>query len=323
MDLRRHFRNGYYPQFLSGISILILMLTLLGSSRSSCNGKPEPLPTPSPSPSPSPTEPTPPQETPEGWVYGVTMDAIVPIDAIVDSLSALSRKPTTRIVFDEFVPAVDYSEAVRRIGEYSFVMGELLDSYYLRQYSLAQYEARAREYFNLLGHRVHIWEIGNEINGDWLGANAIKKAEAAFKVVEAGGGKTALTLYYNQDCEDANGPMMDWVKAKVPANMRQGLDWVTVSYYEDDCEGRIVPLSEWTAVFQELHTLFPNATLLMGEVGTEHATRKETVMRRYYGDMRLPEVPQFKGGFFWWYGKQDIVPRTKPLWDVLNQLWMP
>ncbi len=252
---------------------------------------------------------------------GVTIDAIDSLDAIVESLASFTRKPTTRIVFDEFVAATQYANAVRRISEVSFVLGELLDSFYMRQYSIAQYEARAREYLTAFGNQVNVWEVGNEINGDWLGAGAIQKAEAAFKIIEAAGGKTALTLYYNKNCEDKNGPMMDWVKKNVPASMREGLDWVTVSYYEDDCENRVVPLTEWNAVFSELHTIFPNSTLLMGEVGTEIATRKAALMQRYYGQMRLPEVPQFQGGFFWWYGKQDVVPRTKTLWSTLNSLF--
>jgi hypothetical protein len=27
---------------------------------------------------------------------------------------------------------------------------------------------------------------------------------------------------------------------------------------------------------------------------------------------------RFVGGFFWWYGKQDFVPKTNPLWQTLQ-----
>ena len=50
----------------------------------------------------------------------------------------------------------------------SGVMGELLDSYYVSQYSFAEYEARAIEYVDVLDEHVDIWEIGNEINGEWV-----------------------------------------------------------------------------------------------------------------------------------------------------------
>ncbi len=33
--------------------------------------------------------------------------------------------------------------------------------------------------------------------------------------------------------------------------------------------------------------------------------------------MRFP-LPQYIGGHFWWYGKQDFVPWTNPLWTIFN-----
>jgi len=113
---------------------------------------------------------------------------------------------------------------------------------------------------------------------------------------------------------------MDWIKSKVPEKLKNGLDWVMVSYYEDDCYGRIVTREEWVTVFSELSKIFPNSTLLMGEVGTKFITQKTSVMKRHYS-LALPEVPSFKGGGFWWYGKQDLVGKDRMLAHFLNSLW--
>ena len=101
------------------------------------------------------------------------------MNAIVESLSRLSRVPTTRIVFDEFVKASEYRPAVEAIHPVSYIMGEILDSFYMPQYSVSKFRARVQEYLNTLGDKVDIWEIGNEINGEWLGSNVVEKMTSA------------------------------------------------------------------------------------------------------------------------------------------------
>ncbi len=68
-------------------------------------------------------------------VWGVTIDGVNNLSTIVISLSNLCKKPTTRIVFDENVPATDYVTAINQIHPVSFIMGELLDSYYMNTYN--------------------------------------------------------------------------------------------------------------------------------------------------------------------------------------------
>jgi len=51
---------------------------------------------------------------------------------IKDALSSHAMKPTVRIVFDEWVAAVEYTESVATIKSVSFVMGDILDSFWER-----------------------------------------------------------------------------------------------------------------------------------------------------------------------------------------------
>jgi len=264
---------------------------------------------------------------PVEMVWGVTVDDIQGISDITASLQKLAKKPTTRIVFDEFMPATYYAKATKAIGEVSFVMGEILDSWYVSQYSPAEYEKRTIEYLDLLGSSVDIWEVGNEINGEWLcdqqksrctteqAQEVVTKMSRAYDLVKERGGKTALTLYYNQGCySQSSHEMFTWAEAKVPERMKKGLDYVFVSYYEDDCNG-LQP--NWEKVFTKLGEIFPNSQLGFGECGTSDSAKKADYVNRYYR-MKL-SAPRFVGGYFWWYFRKDMVPNTKPLWSVLNQ----
>ncbi len=120
-------------------------------------------------------------------------------------------------------------------------MGEILDSYYVQEYTVQQYLNRTTEYLNEFENEVDIWEVGNEVNGDWLGEtdSVVKKIEGAYNIVSDRGKTTALTLYYNRDCcyDKPEHEMFTWVNENLPESMKQGLNYVLVSYYEDDCEG--------------------------------------------------------------------------------------
>ena len=249
-------------------------------------------------------------------VYGVTIDAISGLNNTVTSLQNLAYKPTTRIVFDEWQPASGYVNAVTQIHNVSFVMGEILDSYYMNQYTTAQYAERVNEYFNTLGDRVDVWEIGNEINGEWLGPipQVLVKLFVAYKLAVTRNKKMALTLYYNKNCwSNPQNEMFRWVTNIMPSKMRYKIDYVLVSYYEDDCNN-LQP--NWQQVFDSLHVLFPTSKLGIGECGTLRSSRKAEYMNRYYR-MSI-NTPNYIGGYFWWYYKQDCVPYTQNLWSVIN-----
>jgi hypothetical protein len=254
-------------------------------------------------------------------IFGVTIDnPFTNINGIKTALSNHCVKPTVRVVFDK-IAASEYVEPVTQIKSTSFIMGELLDSYYFDQYSLTQYNERTTEYYNTLGDLVDIWEIGNEVNGEWLGdiTKVVDKIYGAYKIIKPTGRKTAITLYFNRGCySDLPNEMFNWVNKRLPVAMKKGLDYVFVSYYEDDCKNNILSQSDWQEVFDSLHVIFPNSKLGMGECGSSISSKKAKYMDRYYR-MELT-TPGYVAGNFWWYYKQDCVPNTKPLWDTLNSI---
>lgn len=249
-------------------------------------------------------------------LYGVTVASIDPLADIVDALSALSRKPTIRLVFDEYIPPEEYVDAVNSLRDVSYVMGEVLDSMYVKQYSIKAYTDRTIDYLNTFGSKVDIWEIANEVNGAWLGETpaVVAKMTNAHNLVKKAGGKSAITLYYNEDCwMYPTEEMFRWAEKNIPHSMKQELDYVFVSYYEDDCND-LQP--NWPVVFRRLAAMFPDSMLGFGEIGTKFVERKEKYINRYY--TMIINEKNYVGGYFWWYFNDDMVPKTTHLWSVLN-----
>jgi hypothetical protein len=180
-----------------------------------------------------------------------------------------------------------------------------------------------------LGNSVTLWEIGNEVNGNWLGANVMPKIETMYDAVKAAGKPAALTLYYEYS-PDRPCNMLSWVDANIPAGhrMRSGLDYVFISYYENQNMDHQWTQAELDSIFLSLAVRFPNAKLGFGEFGwggdpvsviPSDPVKRAALLNRFYG-YRVPSVPNYIGGGFYWHFLQTMVPNTKPDWNVLKNL---
>ncbi len=260
------------------------------------------------------------------YLYGVTADSVADLTGLVDSLQSLPHKPAVRVVFDETESPASYAQAIPALHEVSYVMGTIVDADYVADFTVEQYTQRTRDYLAAFPTDVDLWEVGNEINGNWLDTtpggvqDVIDKMTGAFDLVQIAGKRTALTLYGCNDA-DRSHDMLNWVRQNVPSRMLKGLNYVLVSFYEGDCG---VPAPDWAAVFGELHALFPNACLGFGECGAVDANGNDITnvslagpyLRRYYG-LKV-DVPNYVGGYFWWYFYEDMVPKTKPMFPILS-----
>ncbi len=247
-------------------------------------------------------------------VYGWTTDNGYATTRLVNTARATSRMTTVRVVFDEWVKARDYAPTVKALQPHAYILGGLLDSYYMARYSTSQYTARTTDYLNTMGNLVDVWEIGNEVNGEWLGStsNVVAKISTAYDLVKGRGLKTALTMYYNEGCwERSDHEMNTWIK-NIPERIRTGVDYLLISYYEQDCNNRRLTQSQWQSVFDRLKVSFPNSKLGFGEMGPNRAGVSEAVQRdfvtRYYG-LRIT-TPGYVGGYWYWFGLQHIVKGT-------------
>ena len=150
-----------------------------------------------------------------------------------------------------------------------------------------------------------------------------EKLDAAYEVVTAAGGRTALTLYENdfgpEHCGDgeAEPTPLQFARRYVPAAVAEGLDYVLLSYYPTQC-GDVEPGAVTLAgELQELHAVFPNAQLGFGEVGLPRPANRRTLTQArqimQWAYSLNPQLPYYAGGYFWWYGAQDAL-RNAPPW---------
>lgn len=278
-------------------------------------------------------------------LYGVTTEDVSNISALTTSLSRHTRRPATRIVFQSGTQPSDYASAIDSLRETSYIMGEILDSTAVKNTSLASYTQRTQNFVNAFGQKIDIYEIGNELNGEWVGnpAAILPKVQAAYDVVEKDNAnlnlQSAITLNYwpSADCYSNNWEQTIPFAQSLSSDIRNGLDYIFLSFYETACEPRATPTNQdFIAMFNQLKTIFPNAKIGMGEVGAQGTSdglasdptlaQKQQIANRYYGmhgSLKGALGPRYVGGYFWWYYQQDAVPynKTNSLWPTLDTLF--
>ena len=271
-----------------------------------------------------------PPSQPGRILYGVTVDRITHLSQLRSALGALPERPTLRIVFDRSEPPGYYAAATQRLAGVSWVMGELLDSSQERTIGVAALARRARAYLRRLGSHISIWEVGNELNGNWTGPypQVAAKTSAVFSALSAAHVSTALTLYANDfgpgHCGDGPGELspVQFARRYLPARLREHLDYLLLSYYPTQCRG-VEPSGGVVAThLRQLHRLFPHARLGFGEMGLARpvsprtAGRARQIMRWAYS--LKPGLPQYAGGYFWWYAAEDALHPGAPLRAALD-----
>lgn len=223
-------------------------------------------------------------------LFGLTIDRVTGEkirETIIEQLEFIKASnpnaapPIVRVVLDvdgaDKTGVVDtaYVSLIQEIKRknLAFVMAEILDSSYIH-YCTKKTGAdadkncvleRTQKYYEALKTDVDIWEVGNEVNGQWAGGTSgeldggdaftqkkqaarknaresvTRQVEAAYSFLEGKGKKTAITFYFNDDGErhswsdrldDPEYSMLKWLnsyKDKFP-----DVDYVFISYWADD-----------------------------------------------------------------------------------------
>jgi hypothetical protein len=255
-------------------------------------------------------------------IYGDTLDDAAFGDirgAVAGStiVNGFGRRLTHRIVVDPDTSPADYARAVNALLPSSNLMAGLADSSEVSKLSLADYTSRTKAWLASFGSKISMYEVGNEVNGEWLGttSDVVNKIHASYSLVKQAGRPAALTTYYNPDCwSSPDHEMLPWLAANIPSDMKARLDEVFVSYYEGDCNGHRISESEWNSVVDRLHAMFPAARIGFGELGLSSPVsgtslvQADSLMRWYYN--LVPTSPdaarQYVRGGFWWYAQEDL-----------------
>ena len=260
-------------------------------------------------------------------IWGVTLDNDAGISssalaAQADALAGLPVRPVSRIVIDIGTTLPDYARAVRAISKVSGIMAELADSSEVKNVSRSSYTSFVHALVNAYRGSVDIWEIGNEVNGEWVGTpkQEMARVQAAYRIVKAAHGRTALTLYYNPNCySNRANELFTWLaNGHIPRAIAARLDYVLISYYPRDCNGYWPKPAVWQRVFDRLHAVFPRARLGFGESGDprDSLTQQQDVdlFNKYVGVSINGD--NYVGGYFWWTWAEDAIPKGNAFWTA-------
>ncbi|MGZ4137187.1 MAG: hypothetical protein ACXVPX_06410 [Actinomycetota bacterium] len=268
--------------------------------------------------------------------WGVTVDRRARSQAVIASIAALvDRRPGTayvRIVFDPGVAPKGYDAIVHDAEKDGIVVvGEVFDSSAMRHATLAAFEARWRAYVDHFSD-IHVWEVGNEVNGEWLGTDVTAKIDYAAAYVKhaAPSDTTVLTLLWQMGT--AGGPdstVFQWAHDEISPILAENTDVVALSTWVGGAPLGIAH----DEVFQRLHTLFPGNRIAMGELdywepGTSRvwswgsqrepttAVRAALARHMYLANLAFPYSV---GGVFWWFYVTEMSRRQR-LWHVVHRV---
>ena len=250
------------------------------------------------------------------WL-GVTMDTI----ANYQSNLELARKLTSpygyvRIVMDpgtafsNYAPVVDYAHSIGLK-----VMGQPIDSSYAKRFGGSKYLARIQSAVRALP-TVDAWEVGNEVNGSWLGSDMGGRLDQAAAWVKANStAKVVITFYWQIGTDAPQWSLFNWEKANLTDATVSNTDIFLVSAWIEDA-----PMGyAFDQVMRTLHNEFPAKQIGLGEFGY---WGQGTSQRWWYGDNtgvtagREAVADQYYraalgysyslGGVFWWYYAEDM-----------------
>ena len=232
-----------------------------------------------------------------------------------------------RLVFDaaegpeRFASVVDMAHALGLT-----VVGQLLDSTAMADVSPAQWQDRVRRYVAGLPS-VDVWEIGNEVNGNWLGSGVAQKVAYAAAWVKAHSrARTLVTLYWQLGEDDAEHSVFTWAAHNLDAATLTRVDELGLSVYPENA-----PLGAgFDRVLRTLHATYPAQALSVTELGYGSAdldrrwwwgspTDWTGAGRRAVADLYGRAVlgyPYSGGGTYWWYFQTEGAAGS-PLWKTL------
>ena len=244
-----------------------------------------------------------------------------------------------RLVFrsnpDDFVYANlrsfnEYDSIVAQLRDRDLrVMGTVLDTgQWPRTMTPQIYAERVK---NLVLHykdQIRSWEVGNELNGDWLGGiSSPLTPDQVLRIYAAGAAKvkdidpsleTVATLYWwDGTAPDAEHSLFGWLRRHGRQGLGRNLDVVGLSLQPDDNPVGMA----FETIFERLHQELPDKSLMLGSLGYVEkdqlqgywwlkpddvpAAREDLLV---FATTASCAAPRSLCGGFWWQTLEQMIP---------------
>lgn len=240
--------------------------------------------------------------------YGATFETVSSSYAeIITALQWLAMKlpgvrPTGRIVYQWDDPDA-YIEPCKALAPLCDLMLLVCDSSSLKHREASQINRMTNLLVKRLGPYLKSLEIGNEVNGDWVGRqkDIPAKIDAVSKVALNSRLERVLTLYLGEDVQQ----MLDWDAAHDIPREVTALSWYP---YQQS-----VPTARpgWNSLASVLVNRRPATKLMIGEYGTESTdadgnevnlatpAERAALIAEVEGLVVQPSFNWIGGGFYW------------------------
>jgi hypothetical protein len=263
--------------------------------------------------------------------FGVTFDDIsggaADLGTVRDLVANDSSDGWVRIVFDRSEPASYYRsevDAAHQLGLH--VVGQILDSSDMASQGLTTWQSRVTSYVDTLP-TVDEWEVGNEVNGSWLGRDVPAKIDFAARYVKAHTtARTLLTLYWQLGEDDAAHSMFTWLKSSMNPSTMSVIDDLGMSVYPEDHPMGVA----FDRAVSTLHAAAPQQRIMLTELGYWSADLGHTwwwgsatdptgAGRQQVAALYQSAMMGYSysgGGAYWWYYLTEALPKNQ-LWSTL------
>lgn len=237
-------------------------------------------------------------------IYGINIDDIWNVDSTTKmAIKALPFRATARVVIDNAIPIERYIVPVTKLHQVCDVMIQVQDSYGEAKVSFEQYTYKCERLMEVFGSIASVFEIGNEINGDWLSKDIWQKVQRCLVMAQDRKLKTAVTLFMDAGVEE-------FVNVHYGGNF----DYVFLSCYPVSITHAEVLANEVPKLFGKIRV---NDQIGIGEYGTENfrfvSPRDKSKLIELFD--------RFNGGFYWDF-QRDCVPQTKSGFQSLKRAWL-
>jgi hypothetical protein len=260
------------------------------------------------------------------WL-GLTIDTVEGYRANLGLVAGLTRPfGWIRIVFDAGTEPAEYRETVTYAHSLGLkILGQPVDSSYDKRFSRAEY---LRRFDQLMGAfpEIEAWEVGNEVNGDWLTPEIPLKVADAAAACRAHGRLAVLTLFWQLNTGAIRNSLFTWIDANLPAAVRKNLDVVLLSIYPEQA-----PLGVFfDQLMTRMRAEFPSGKLGIGELGywipdqqfwwaydreDPNGAARHAVAAQYYN--AALDFPGSIGGCFWWNTLREF-PRDPAMQSIVR-----